>query len=248
MKRCTKCGRWKVSLAFNNCKRSFDGIDWMCKACDKLYRETIKDNIRASRARHFEKNRDKRELYLKNYRELNRDLGNSRARAYSRSNALYAIYKDKLTVDEEPRIAEDGISLEVRCKYCGQYFIPTNSKVRRRIQSLNDTMQGTQFLYCSDECKNLCPVFNQKKYVRGLKPTTSREVDSLIRKLCFELDEWECQRCGKTESLICHHILGYTQYKALGNDVANTITFCEDCHKWVHSFLGCRYTDLKCKL
>lgn len=230
----------------------------------KQYREDHKEDNKLYHKRHYEENKERIKLHQKDYyeknkeqihvrhkrdREKNKESTKIKMRQYGKSGVLYKTYKNNLTVDEAPRRAPDGIHLEVKCKYCNRYFIPSNSALKNRIYVLYREVPGEEgSLYCSEMCKHLCPTFNQKKYPKDLKPTTSREVDPLVRKLCFEADEWECQRCGSTESLICHHILGYAQYKTLSNDLTNVITFCEDCHKWVHSFKGCRFVDLRCDL
>jgi hypothetical protein len=81
------------------------------------------------------------------------------AKEYRQLNAKYEIYKDQLTIDEDPRLAENDISIEVKCKNCKEYFIPTNQQVSSRIQSLNGTQLGEHSLYCSEECKQACPVY-----------------------------------------------------------------------------------------
>jgi 5-methylcytosine-specific restriction endonuclease McrA len=85
----------------------------------------------------------------------------------------------------------------------------------------------------------------RKEYNKGFKPSTSREVQPELRQMVFERDEWTCQRCESTTSLHCHHITGIEQNPIESADVDNCITFCKDCHKWVHSQEGCRYFDLR---
>ena len=77
-----------------------------------------------------------------------------------KSSAKYETYKDKLTIDESPRLHKDGISLEVKCRYCGKYFIPTNTEIRNRIKMFKKN-EGECSLYCSYGCKEECPVFNK---------------------------------------------------------------------------------------
>jgi hypothetical protein len=205
-------------------------------------------------------NKEKYSEYNKEYRKLNREklIAKSRKHYYNnkqryiekeKSNAVYENYSNRLTNDECARLSKDGVSLEVKCRYCGKYFIPTNKEVRNRIGSLNSSHSGVSYLYCSNTCKKACPVYRQVKYPKKYRKTTSREVGPLIRQLCFKRDNWECQICGKnTEevSLHCHHIEGYTQNPRLGNDLDNIITLCKECHKQVHKLPGCNYHELKC--
>ena len=163
---------------------------------------------------------------------------------------LFKTYAPRLEKYEKVYLVKH-ISLEllgVQCSYCGKIFIPDRNAVVNRLASVDGIQKGENRFYCSEECKGLCSIYKKILHPEGFAPTTSREVDPLIRKLCFEVDGWECQRCGSTESLICHHILGYTRYKTLGNDLANVITFCKECHQWVHSFPGCRFVDLQCNI
>jgi len=156
---------------------------------------------------------------------------------------------NKLTIDEAPKLSSDKISLEVKCRYCGKYFIATNLQASGRLQSLNGTTSGDKFLYCSEGCKQACPVYWQKKYPKGFKKASSREVNPLVRQMCFERDDWKCTKCGagpEETILHCHHIEGYAQNPLLGNDVTNTITLCKKCHQAVHKFPKCSYHDLKC--
>ena len=164
----------------------------------------------------------------------------------------FSTYKHQLTIDEAPILAKDGVSLEVKCRYCGKYFIPKTSQVIHRVNALKAVcgVTGECFIYCSDNCKEACPVYKRIKHPKGFKKASSREVNPLIRQLVFERDIWVCQKCGKTTNevgLHCHHIKSYTQNKILGNDIDNCITLCKDCHKEVHTQDDCKYHELKCQ-
>jgi len=50
------------------------------------------------------------------------------------------------------KLSDDGIHLEVLCDVCGKYFIPTNMKIRNKIQEIKGKLRCHN-LYCSDECK-----------------------------------------------------------------------------------------------
>lgn len=222
------------------CKDNKAAID----SSRKVYTERNKENISEQKKVYRKNNRERICAQKKEYYNNNLDSVLRRRN----SNAKYKLYYDKLTIDEAPKLAEDGASLEVKCRYCGKYFIPNSLQVISRVQALNSTSLGDAFLYCSDNCKKVCPVYRRHKFPKVSKHTTSREVDSLIRQMCFELDNWECQKCGekvKDVILHCHHILGYAQNPGLGNDIDNVITLCKKCHKEVHTRIGCRYVDLQ---
>lgn len=163
---------------------------------------------------------------------------------------LYDTYAHQLNFAEEVRICndiEDRKLLEVKCAYCDRWFVPKTKTIKSRIDALGGKPKsGESRLYCSDGCKDSCPIYRQQLFPKGFKHNSSREVDPYIRKLCFERDEWMCQKCNSDENLHCHHIQGYAQNKILANDIDNCLTLCKDCHKEVHKQNGCNYDDLKC--
>ena len=215
----------------------------------KLYCKENKDKIKITTKKYYKLNKEVLAKQSKLYRENNKALIAKKLKKFRKNLASYKIYSDKLTVDESPRLADDGISLEVKCRYCGKYFGPTNLQVTARVSALNSTSEGDRCLYCSEGCKESCPIFKQIKYPKGFKKASSREVNPIIRQMCFERDDWTCQVCGasqKSATLHSHHIEGVAQNPRLGNDVKNTITLCKVCHKEVHKLPGCNYYELRC--
>lgn len=144
--------------------------------------------------------------------------------------------------------------LQVKCAYCGKWYIPTITRVRNRIDALdmdnNDRTCGEARFYCSDRCKEACPIFRQHKYPKGFKLSTSREVQPELRQMVLKRDDYTCQICGKTVDEVqihCHHITGIKQNPIESADVDNCIALCKGCHKKVHQQDGCKYYELKCE-
>ncbi len=276
---CVECGETKLEVEayfiFSNGKRH--GL--VCRECRRLYlreyhtrnrerliqnkREYRKNNLDALRAYQREYNqKHKKELNIgrKNNpdklkivsdRSVKKNIENVRqcSRNYSKSFPSFKTYAPQLTIEEDPTEGEDGLLL-VKCAYCGKYFIPIVSQVSSRIASLMGRSGGENRLYCSQGCKDACPIFYQVLWPKGYKKATSREVDPLIRQMCLARDGYTCQKCEKTIDEIelhAHHIEGATQMPMLANDVDNTITLCKPCHKWVHTQDGCTYYDLRKK-
>ena len=190
--------------------------------------------------------RNKKKESNKKYRENNKEYD----KEYARREALYSTFKDRFHRNEEIREDDKGYLL-VRCKYCNMLFNPNNKSVQHYLNHYD----GTSNLYCSEGCKRSCPTYKQRKFEKGHKHTTSREVSPELRKIVLEKDDWECQLCGKRKdqdrSLILHvhHINPVKINPILQNDVDNCITLCKKCHKKIHSKKGCRYTDLaNCEL
>lgn len=136
--------------------------------------------------------------------------------------------------------------LQVKCAYCGIWFTPTQNAVRNRIRVTHLVNHGESRLYCSDECKNECPTFNQRKFLRGREKYSAREVQPELRQMVFERDGWECQICGDNKSLHCHHLEGIKQNPIESVDIDICITVCNTCHEYIHSQYGCRRFDLRC--
>jgi hypothetical protein len=141
---------------------------------------------------------------------------------------------------EVKRSSIDRNILEVRCIYCGKWYIP-------KISEVHGMIFGELGLYCSEGCKEECPIYQQRKWPKSFKPSTSREVQPQLRQMVIERDEYKCIKCGNIENLHCHHITGIVLNPIESADVDNCITLCKSCHKDVHKKDGCKYNQLKCK-
>lgn len=217
--------------------------NWQSAFCNRSCAVTGKGNPMYGISIPIESRKRISESNSKRLGELN---GNYKGGIYETGLASYTTYADRLRMYQEVRKQKDKDVLEVKCVYCGCWFSPTRQGVKSRIRAINEGIGGLN-LYCSDGCKESCPIYGKIKYPKGFKKGTSREVSSYLRHLCFERDNWECQKCHTTKNLHCHHISGYTQNKILANDIENVITLCKECHKEVHKQHNCSYTDLKCK-
>ena len=149
------------------------------------------------------------------------------------------------------RNLKDKNILEMKCTYCGKWFIPKLNSLNERCRSIKNGIDRCR-LYCSNKCKIECPIFNQTLYPKGFKPATSREVQPELRQMRFEIDKYTCQKCGKHQDeletgLHCHHIEGIRWEPLESADVDKVITLCKKCHKEVHKQEDCKYNDLKCK-
>jgi hypothetical protein len=165
-------------------------------------------------------------------------------------NLASSINLERLSPYEEVRLnSENPNIIDVKCSYCNRWFTPTAIQAMNRLQGL-ETNDSCKF-YCSDDCKNECPIFGQILYPKGFKKSYeySNEVDSNLRKMVLERDNWTCQKCGSEESLHCHHIDPKKQNPMFINDMDSCITLCKECHKFVHTKIdGCKYHKLRnCK-
>lgn len=234
MKICRRCGKYlpHTSEFFKrDIKIKKSGFSSVCKKCCSM---------------------DQKEYYKKHKRKINKSTIK-----YNSDTLICTHHKifDSIKSYEDIYITEENIPLFL-CAYCGKRFRPKRSSVDIRLRTINGEYSGESRLYCSEECKTSCPTYKTSKYPKGFKLNTSREVDPQIRQMCFERDNWECQKCGANNrdtiegqdgvQLHCHHIKGYAQNKILANDIDNVITLCKECHNEVHRQDGCKYHELRC--
>ncbi|MEA3340239.1 MAG: HNH endonuclease [Chloroflexota bacterium] len=221
---------------------------------NKQYRKNNRKRIAEKAKQYYQDNSEQIKQYRKdNCEQMKQYYKNSREqiKQHYRSFALHDTYIRRIGFCEEVRRVFDNPELlEVKCAYCGKWMKPTNLQIKNRLQTLNGTQSGENRFYCSENCKEVCPIFNQNKYPKGFKQATSREVIPLLRQLVLKRDNYTCQKCGattETAQLHVHHIIPYAQNKMQANDPDSCITLCKSCHKEVHQQDGCKTSDLKCQ-
>ena len=78
---------------------------------------------------------------------------------------LYDTYAHQISYAEEVRRNKDDRNiLEVKCAYCGKWYVSKINNIQYRIKALNGYKNGEARLYCSNECKKECPIFSKIKY------------------------------------------------------------------------------------
>jgi hypothetical protein len=228
-KKCRKCGELKDINKFGTLKTSKDGHRYKCKECRKI--ETIK-------------RKNKKQKY---------DLQYAKRRKIDH-NSIPASWESKIKTDiekyENIRKSKNNF-IEIQCAYCGKWYIPIRVQLYNRLLSINRLKGGESRLYCSNECKQACPTYNQRIYPKDYKPSTSREVQPQLRQMVFERDNWTCQKCNVYKDdlevpIHCHHIDPVSQNPIESADVDNCITLCKNCHKKVHQLPDCGYIELHC--
>lgn len=153
--------------------------------------------------------------------------------------ASFDHYRKILEGIDEVRFAPSNPNiLQVKCAQCKKWFTPTLNQASERARYILGKKNTESRFYCSDSCKNLCPIFGQVKYPKG-HIVTNREVQPQLRKMVFERDDFQCQRCGSKKDLHCHHIDPVISNPIESADMDNCITFCLQCHELAHSSREC---------
>ena len=144
----------------------------------------------------------------------------------------YDRYVNQLTIEEKPeRDLIDQNILTVICSNCKKRFIPKLDDVSERVRCLKGTQNGECRLYCSEECKNLCSVFNKKIHQEGHpknKPYTIEEYKQ-FREFVLNRDDYKCQYCGKKAEHVHHERPQKLEpFFSLDPDFAWSV--CKECH------------------
>lgn len=217
------------------------------------YREQKRELLQEKRALYYAANKDvilskSKERRASSPERVSRS--NDLNKTWKKSQALFDTYGDRLGVYDTVRRTDSGY-IEVKCNYCGQWFVPTNGQVKNRLEAIDGKMSaGAEMrLYCSEGCKQVCPVYYKKTVTPGLLEFSgNREVQPELRMLVLARDAYTCQKCGVgvEESLECHHVDPVVNNPIESADVNNCITLCKQCHRQAHAIPGCTYQELKC--
>ena len=160
---------------------------------------------------------------------------------------MYNTYAKQLSWCEKVRRNKiDKNILEVKCAYCGRWYIPKRDYIKSRILSINGKKSGESRFYCSKSCKKECPIYRKQLWPKEFKTATSREVQPELRQIVFKRDNYKCVKCGSTKFLHCHHVEGIRWEPLESADIDKCTTLCKSCHIEVHKKEGCGYHDMRC--
>lgn len=220
----------------------------ICKTCgekclcikDSIYcsKKCVKRVLTIEHKRKISETRKRKKL------SENKNNSNWKGGVTKNNIPIYKTFVHQLEPIEQCRCTQEGF-LEVKCAYCDRWFVPNRSTIKHRIESINGKNSGEHRLYCSPSCKSNCPIYRQRIYPKSYKSSSSREVQSELRKLVFQRDNWTCIKCGSNTNLHCHHIEGLNQNPIESCDIDMCVTLCKYCHKKVHKQKDCKYSDLQ---
>lgn len=149
----------------------------------------------------------------------------------------------KIPKCDNPAVGVDGF-VYVSCKLCGMKFKPSYQNIKNRINSYNGKAYGENNFYCSDLCREVCPVFNIKSNqvdprIREPKATTDKIRDCQRKTLKqLQCDENHgqsyCERCGDLIDVELHHTLPVAEYGEDAINPAGHMLLCAGCHVALH--------------
>ena len=122
----------------------------------------------------------------------------------------------------------------------GGWFTPSYIQLYERIRQIEKSDgNGGSYLYCSQKCKQECPLYG--KTINQLIKQDLTDVNNIDnswytsqeyqewRQYIFELDDNKCVYCGKKATIV-HHILPQKIHPESALDPENGISVCKNCH------------------
>jgi hypothetical protein len=158
-------------------------------------------------------------------------------RTIEKINKKYLLF----SIIEEMRYNPDKIEekeIQVHCKNhsClnskekGGWFTPTAGQTQERIRSVEKTGRDLAYFYCSQECKDICPLYNVKgsKFIKKKEIYTHSEYQT-FRHHVLTRDNNICQFCGN-KAIDVHHERPQKLEPLFVLDPDYAWSCCEKCH------------------
>ena len=112
----------------------------------------------------------------------------------------------------------------------GGWFTPTRVQFQERLRNLEINGLDNSYFYCSDECKNECPLYNLRSdpYKKTEEYYTDEEYQT-FRKFVLKRDNYKCQYCGEEANHV-HHERPQKLEPFFSLDLDFAWSCCEKCH------------------
>jgi len=230
---------------FAKSPNSSDGLQNRCSNCFNQY---------------YLKNIDKISEQHKLYNFINVEKNLQIKKNYLKKIGKYNTYASQIDFVEKVRRDPKNLELiQVQCKLCKKWFNPTNQELRARIGAINGKYSiGTEYhLYCSQECKDSCPLYNvnvsqlitqQRLKNNNLVKEDFKRIQQELRSYFLKLrNPNRCELCEEEfnqKDLILHHIVPVAIEHMFEADEDNVIFICKDCHSKTHQIDGCQNNQL----
>jgi 5-methylcytosine-specific restriction endonuclease McrA len=113
----------------------------------------------------------------------------------------------------------------------GGWFTPTYIQFYERIRQLEkESGNGGSYFYCSEKCKEICPLYRLRSDpLKETETPYTQEEYQQFREFVLKQDNYECQYCGEKATEIHHERPQKLEpFFALDPDLAWSV--CESCH------------------
>ena len=135
MKTCTKCGVEKPREMFSKKKASADGLNYWCKACQKLYRKEHREEIAVETKRWREDRKEELAVKTKQYHEDHKEEIAANKKRYREDNKEDIVaYIKSYREDNKENIATSG--KKYRKENTAKINVKTAKRRAQKIQSV----------------------------------------------------------------------------------------------------------------
>ncbi len=113
----------------------------------------------------------------------------------------------------------------------GGWFTPSGIQFSERVRALENKGRDLSYFYCSEECKNICPLYYSRgndPFKETEKPYTKSEYQT-FRIYVLERDSYICQFCGESATDV-HHEKPQKLEPFFALDPYYAWSCCEKCH------------------
>jgi len=249
---CKPCTKIQVSNNYQNNKGRY-------KQYNKNYSLLNKENIKEYKKRYNTEHKLDKKEYNRNYYLKNKESIKKHSKEYRKNNSIVVRKKDsirkkiskskpcssvvlfsRIPITDKAKIINDTIT--VVCKNCTNRFIPTSAQVQSRVLAYEGKALGEANLYCSEECKLLCPIYGfhphsqiDKRSIVS-KATNSRNCQTYHLKSaqCDKHGHNYCEKCGDIIDVELHHTLTVAKFGDDSINPAGHILLCFNCHMEIH--------------
>ena len=175
--------------------------------------------------------------YRRNLKEALIKVGKNRRRTIKMIKEKYLLFSKIEEMRYNPEIPNEK-EIQVHCKNhnCPNskekegWFTPTGIQLYERIRNIEHHGLDNSFFYCSNKCKNECPLFNvhSDPFKNTELPYTNSEYQT-FRTFVLERDNYKCQFCGEKATDVHHEKPQKLEpFFALDPDFAWSC--CKECH------------------
>ena len=226
------CGQ-KAKYILNNEKICCEPYYSKCKAI-RIKNSNGNKGKEGNRKGHAPWNKGKKDVYTK---ETLKKISSGARNTIKYIKEKYLFFSKIEEMRYNPDILGE---IQVHCKNhnCknskekGGWFTPTRSQINERRRCLEHQGIDYSCFYCSQKCKNECPLYGKKgadPFKDQKLPYTYEELQAWKNKV-KELDDSKCQICESTENIHVHHIIPQKLEPFFALDPINGICLCKECH------------------
>ena len=168
------------------------------------------------------------------------DVHKRKTLSIKKINERYLFFSQIEEIRYNPDKPIEEKEIQVHCKYSecekskekGGWFTPTASQLSERIRQLERTGKDLIYFYCSQECKDICPLYNSHgtdpfKVTKELSYTY--EEYQTFREHVLTRDNYLCQFCGNKATDV-HHEKPKKLEPFFSLDPDFAWSCCEECH------------------